>query len=957
MSQKIILSERQHEVIVNHILNEMIDPNENILNEDGSINEGVWEKIKYGLSKLGRYKAGGKIFGKGKIDQEAAAKIQQIIDKKGNEVIKALDAKIKETNPEFPNNEKGEQFLSTIMDISAIYDSVVASTQKNPKDEGYLPIDAANGIINDLREYVKKFLDVDLTAAYSVVDEAEGNTLNVTEEGLKELDEAWQLNEGFFDKIGAGIKQAGRELRYSTSSPDECEERAENILQIANSRGITDPEKLAYLRDLEINNCRREMGLGPLSTWQGPGTLASRYEEGVEDVMSEDEASDVRKKLQAKRGQGDDFDSERMSTLKSNKLPMTLVGVGASLGAFSWLVNTEWFKHLFDTVTHTQSTEMINQTIEQKSDIFGQIKPGQGMTQLMNSMNNAGLTPNSTPDEFLNQVKILGGGNLNDGINALAAKGGIFANPDQARGVLMELAKNPHGHGSTLGQVFQNTWAGTGKHMGDALVTVPGGTLHGMIVKTLVQAVPKIVTRTAIKTGAGYAVAKGLGSVLGPIGVGLLAAGALVKIMRMKGSRQSRAKTLNDLYQSMRNIEGGAGVIEPEGPTIDKDEAQNPDTIENKNKEDGNEKDGGGKGQGGTTTGNGGFNDELYNTLRNMFQFVVNNRKKLGTRSSDNVGTGGATLGGGKAAPAPKAEGFKKGDKATYKGRSVTVTIPEVSPGYTQIDADGNGPEKKTYAVKTSDLQKQLSEGKYITDKRLVQFLEKNMSMDKLKSFEEFISRVERIRTLIKKAGNSGDKVLDGMIKKMDSNPIMATDFVKMFNVDSTNPQAVNALKAFIDDMFITLYSGKYKFDSMIDKMANLGGGNVNKLEEEKGYNAAEPNKAFLKDAQDRGRFKKNLLNFLTDSIGIFQYLYKLKTQAQKSGKKGGASAAAPTTKTPPSSSSTGTEKPSSNVTVKGNTAYLSGMPGAVAENTELNTNPLINEEVERIKKIINGLI
>lgn len=111
MSQKIILSERQHEVIVNHILNEMVDTNESLVNEDGSINEGVWEKIKYGLSKLGRYKAGGKIFGKGKIDQEAAAKIQQIIDKKGNEVIKALDAKIKETNPEFPNNEKGEQFL------------------------------------------------------------------------------------------------------------------------------------------------------------------------------------------------------------------------------------------------------------------------------------------------------------------------------------------------------------------------------------------------------------------------------------------------------------------------------------------------------------------------------------------------------------------------------------------------------------------------------------------------------------------------------------------------------------------------------------------------------------------------------------------------------------------------------------------------------------------------------
>jgi hypothetical protein len=853
MAQKIILSERQHEVIVNHIINEMVDTDESILNEDGTVNEGVWEKVKYGLSKLGRYKVGGKILGRGKIDQEAGAKIQQIIDKKGNEVIKALDAKIKESNPEFPNNEKGVQFLSTIMDISAIYDSVIASTQKNPKEEGYLPIDAANGIINDLREYVKKFLDVDLTAAYSVVDEAEGNTLDISEEELKELDKT--------------------------------------------------------------------------------------IEESVEDTMSEDESSDVRKALQAKRGQGDDFASDRMSTLKSNKLPMTLLGVGASLGAFSWLVNTEWFKHLFETVSHTQSVEMVNQTIETKSDIFGHIKPNDGMTQLMNEMNNAGLSPNSTPDEFLNQVKILGGGNLNAGIDALAAKGGIFSHPDQAKAVLMELAKNPHGHGDTLGQVFKGTWAGTGKNIGDTLVCLDGRTLHGIIVKTLVQAVPKIVTKTAIKTGAGYAAAKGLAGVLGPIGVGLLAAGALVKIMRMKGQKQSRAKTLNDLYQSMRNIEGGAGIVEPEGPTIDKDQAQDPKAIEDKNKE-------GGDGQGGDkgTTGKGGFNDELYNTLRNMFQFVVNNRKKLGSRAADNVGTNGAKFGGGKATPATQGGGFKKGDKATYKGRNVTVTVPDVSPGNTQIDGDGDGPEKKTYAVKTADLQKQLSEGKYITDKRLVQFLEKNLSMDKLKSFEEFISRIERIRTLIKKAANSGDKVLDGQIKKLDSNPIMLTDFVKMFNVDSTNPQAVNALKGFIDDMFITLYSGKYKFDSMIDKMGGLGGGNVNKLEEEKGYSAAEPNKSFLKDAQDRGRFKKNLLNFLTDSINIFQYLYKLKMQAEKGGKKGGngnkPTAPSNASKENPVKPTLGTEKPED-----------------VAENKKITSNPLINEEVERIKKIMKGLI
>jgi hypothetical protein len=114
------------------------------------LQEGLWEKVKFGLSKLGRYKAGGKIFGKGKIDQEAAAKIQSILDKKGNEVIKKINDQIKSENPDFPNNEKGEEFLKTIIGIATVYDSIVAATKKKPEEEGYLPTDAANSVIADL---------------------------------------------------------------------------------------------------------------------------------------------------------------------------------------------------------------------------------------------------------------------------------------------------------------------------------------------------------------------------------------------------------------------------------------------------------------------------------------------------------------------------------------------------------------------------------------------------------------------------------------------------------------------------------------------------------------------------------------------------------------------------------------------------------------------------------------
>jgi hypothetical protein len=59
----------------------------NLLTEDKRVllEVSLWDNVKYYLGKLGRYKAGGKILGKGKIDQEAGAKIQKIIDKKGNQ--------------------------------------------------------------------------------------------------------------------------------------------------------------------------------------------------------------------------------------------------------------------------------------------------------------------------------------------------------------------------------------------------------------------------------------------------------------------------------------------------------------------------------------------------------------------------------------------------------------------------------------------------------------------------------------------------------------------------------------------------------------------------------------------------------------------------------------------------------------------------------------------------------
>lgn len=474
---------------------EQINTNEKLLRENNTpkiqvdrINEGLWEKVKYGLAKLGRYKAGGKIFGKGKIDQEAGAKIQSIIDKKGNEVIKSLHTQLKSSNPEFPNNEKGDDFLKTILEISAVYDTLVASTKKDPKDEGFLPIDIANGIIEDLADYVKKYLDVDLSAAYSVMDSEED-----------EVDDDGNVDDGKKELIADDL--------------------------------------------MDIN-------------------------EEDDDL----DAGDVRKQLQAKKGEGSkDRESERMKTLKSNKLPLLLVGVGASLGAFSWLTNTEWFKHLFEETFKYTDTEQIRDVIQTKTEILNDIKPGEGVYKLLGRVTDHPLDGNSSPSEMIDALKQIGGGDANKGIDLLCQDGGVMMKPTEAAKGLHDLVNNPDQY-NKLGDLFKGTASGTGKLVepGTGLNTTSYGTIAGksltsMLVKNLPIIITKVVTKTGIKMGAGYAVAKGFGAVLGPIGIGIATAGALVKIMRMKGSRQSRAKTLNDLYQSIQPVKPEQA---PENPPV-----------------------------------------------------------------------------------------------------------------------------------------------------------------------------------------------------------------------------------------------------------------------------------------------------------------------------------------------------------------------------------------------------
>lgn len=239
-------------------------------------------------------------------------------------------------------------------------------------------------------------------------------------------------------------------------------------------------------------------------------------------------------------------ETETEKVYKSNVAPLTLVGIGTALGAFSWLVNTDWFKNLFAVKKSVPVTQWMTQDTQK---VLGTVKSGDGLTQTLNKFYTSKLSAGSSPEEFVNALAKVGGGNAAKGAELLTQKGGMLQVPG-ARDVLMDIIKDPNGKGDTLGAIFKGKLAGTGKEIGDILVTQPGSAIFGVIK----AAVPKIALMTTVKIGAGYAAAKGLGGILGPIGIGLVAAGALVKGLRMKGLKSSRMATLKNLLVNINDV-------------------------------------------------------------------------------------------------------------------------------------------------------------------------------------------------------------------------------------------------------------------------------------------------------------------------------------------------------------------------------------------------------------------
>jgi len=229
--------------------------------------------------------------------------------------------------------------------------------------------------------------------------------------------------------------------------------------------------------------------------------------------------------------EGDEVDSATIKGLKSNKAPAVLAALGALGAGFGWLVQQPWFIAMFKDP---------GQWVTLKNVIMGTDRVG--VTEQLAVLQ-------GTPGANLSQLGV------GDFVKQMASKGLVDGAGNPTKN-LLDMASA----GGNTG--FANWWT---TNIANAVTTNPAATLEQVIPLSGAGApgaggdvftpkIAKIVTKTVFRQGAtslgAYQLAAA-GPWIAALGIGLVSAGAAVKLLRMKGMKSSRAQMLADLYKEL----------------------------------------------------------------------------------------------------------------------------------------------------------------------------------------------------------------------------------------------------------------------------------------------------------------------------------------------------------------------------------------------------------------------
>jgi hypothetical protein len=501
-----------------------------------NLNEATWgERFKYLAAKyLPSYKVGDKILGGSKERARLQAEIQKLIDAEAEGFLKALNSDI---GKNFPNNLEKEEFLNGVLKISAVYDSIIAATQRpnNP-----LTPDQANIYIDNLRKYVNFMMSAKLNRTiYSTMNESEDI----------------HLGEATMADIQGGLSS---------------------------------------------KSVQRALG-------------ADRVARG--GIEGEDE-----------------FESDVMKGLNSNRLVKYLLGGGATLLAFGWISQTDWLKDILEYLFNKET--VVYKDVYEKflNKLTFSVDSGDGFTQTVNDTLGLNLGPNTTTDQFLSLMKQKGFGSTAEAIVRNYGIGGLSPNPRFVGDAALALNQK----GALLSNVFEGIMHGKG---GTLMAVNPGPFIATQILGRFVKIAVIKTTTTGTAMALGLAAA---GPYLVAAGIALITTGAIVKLMRIKGKSSSRAATLNSLLQSLRDISNPNAVVATGGGSQGGGVTTSVSTTTG-----GTTTTGGGTGGGVTTSGGTTSTgstatppkktplSNLSKVLRNLFSNVYNVRQTLITEKAE----------------------------------------------------------------------------------------------------------------------------------------------------------------------------------------------------------------------------------------------------------------------------------------------------------------------------------
>ena len=533
--------------IVRQTINELRE--KGLVEEDSPLlQEGFWDSVQSGVGNF----AGGidKVLKKLRLKkepkgwEEAQRIFTKIAEKEGNNVVKDLVSAIesevsglesglgsKGKDQNFPTNKNRNVFFSGVNTIASTYDTVVAATKKDPGEEGYMPVEVANEIIEQLRIITQKYM--------ADTEREKG---------------------GMYASFGGGDAKEG------DIDPDA---HTKPMGEADNTGGNTLTEKDWEAEAAKLDDDDKKAG-----------------EEGGDTGEEIDPDAEYEKIM---RGQSSPV-FQRMTSLKA---PLVIAGTGAALGAMGWIANQPWFHdwvldilEISKTTTATgPSTEVVD-VFEDKLELanpeiknLGSIKSGGGgLAQQVSRL--AGLDSGSnlmgkdaSLADLKNVASQLGGGDTDTGLKAIASLTQGRGNPEEAYSWMKKALDAPDSLGvndiDKEGSLWKLFAGGTRRGGGIASHAMPGkgifsvgigNKLPQLIIKktihTITRNVPRKIAGAAITTTTGgaattVAALTGAAPILAGIGLSTVVAGAALAAIRQRAKKSSRMGTFNTLLQAL----------------------------------------------------------------------------------------------------------------------------------------------------------------------------------------------------------------------------------------------------------------------------------------------------------------------------------------------------------------------------------------------------------------------